>query len=130
MADFDRRTGALIGNFDSALQHVEVILTTRISSMVLLREFGGGAVELLGRALTRRLFLAWLQLVGTAIDLWEPRFAVRQFRVDGSPEALRRGHTHLDIEVDWRPRGHLGDLTVERTARIRLLFHPQFNIAR
>ncbi|PZR58970.1 MAG: hypothetical protein DI537_53505, partial [Stutzerimonas stutzeri] len=115
MAGIDRVTGRVISNLDSAFQGVEVTLTTRISSRVMLREFGGGVLELLGRAVTPALFAAWRQLIGTAIDLWEPRFRVRQIHVTGSVEELRVGTAGLRIEVDFRPRGHLGDETVERS---------------
>lgn len=110
--DFDRRTGALIGNYASAVQAVEVILTTRLGELVMLRQFGGGLTELLGRAMTPRLFGAFRLLIAAAIDLWEPRFRVRQVIVEGDADALRLGNAAFAIEVDWRPRGHLGDESV------------------
>ncbi len=60
------------------------------------REFGGGVVELLGRAMTPALFAAWKQLVATAIDLWEPRFRVRRVLVTGSVEEIRTGRGRSD----------------------------------
>ena len=114
MAGIDRRTGKVIGNLASAYQGVEVILSTRIGSRIMRREFGGGIAELLGRLLTPSLFAAWRQLVATAIDLWEPRFRIRRILISGSVEQLRLGQVGLSIEADYRPRGHLGDFTVER----------------
>lgn len=114
MAGIDRRTGAPLSNLESAYQAVEYILGTRLASVFLLREFGGGAIELLGRSMTLPLFGAWRQLVATAIDLWEPRFKVRRVLFDGSAEALRQGTARVVIEADYRPRGHLGDFRVER----------------
>lgn len=128
MAGFDRRTGRLIDNLTSAFQGVEVIMTTRIGSMVMLREFGGGVVELLGRLVTPALFAAWRQLVGTAIDLWEPRFHVRRVFPVASVEQLRLGHIGLTIEVDYRPRGHLGDFTVERVLRFDIFFGQRVRV--
>jgi len=114
MADIDRRTGAVIDNLASTYQSVEIILTTRLSSILMLREFGSGVWELLGRAITPSLFSAWQQLIATAIDLWEPRLAVRRILPTGSVEEIRAGRAGLTIEADYRPRGHLGDFTVER----------------
>lgn len=114
MAGIDRRTGRVIDNLSSAHQGVEVALSTRLASRVMRREFGGGVVELLGRAMTPALFAAWKQLVATAIDLWEPRFRVRRVLVTGSVEEIRSGRAGLMIEADYRPKGHLGDFTVER----------------
>ncbi len=113
MSGIDRHTGQVIDNYASAVQGIEVILLTRIGSRVLRREFGGGVPELLGRLMTASLFAAFQQLIATAIDLWEPRFAVRRITPTGSVEELRNGHASLIIEVDYRPRGHLGDDTVE-----------------
>ncbi len=119
--DFDRRTGALIDNYSSAVQAVEVIFTTRLYELVMLREFGGGISELLGRAVTPRLFAVFQVLMAAAIDIWEPRFRVRQIIVDSnSPEELRLGNVIFGIIVDWRPRGHLGDETVEGVKEFRI----------
>lgn len=118
----DRHTGKVIDNLQSAYQGVEVTLSTRIASRLMRREFGGGVVELLGRAMVPALFSAWQQLVATAIDLWEPRFAVRKIVPSGSAEELRLGSAGLRIEVDYRPRGHLGDFTVARVVSFTLFF--------
>lgn len=117
MTDFDRRTGALIDNYASAVQGVEVILSTRIGSLVMLRQFGGGIAELLGRLLTPKLFAMFRVLLAAAIDVWEPRFRVRAVTVGGTVNELRLGTATISIEVDWRPRGHLGDETVEAVRR-------------
>lgn len=128
MAGLDRRTGSHLTNFQSAKQGVQFILVTRIASVPLLREFGGGVVELLGRATTPSLFAAWKLLVATAIDLWEPRFRVRRVVVSGSIEELRRGEAKLKIEADWRPRYLLGDDTVERQVDLLIGFQQGVTI--
>lgn len=122
MTDLDRHTYQPIDNFASALQGVEVILSTRIGSRIMRREFGGGIVELLGRALTASLFAAFQQLLATAIDLWEPRFSVRKVSVTGSVEEIRAGTAGLSIEADYRPRGHLRDFSVERVVSFDIGF--------
>ncbi|MDF2369387.1 MAG: GPW/gp25 family protein [Rhizobiaceae bacterium] len=120
MSGIDRHTGKIIDNFASAVQGIEVILSTRIGSRVLRREFGGGIAELLGRLLTANLFAAFQQLIATAIDLWEPRFHVRRISATGSVDDIRLGKAGLVIEVDYRPLGHLGDFTVESVRSIAL----------
>lgn len=107
MAGFDRRTGQMIGNLEHAYQGVEVIMTTRIAERLMLREFGGGVAELLGRAVTPSLFLVWRQLIATAIDLWEPRFRVRSVTVSSSADEARLGTIALSIFADYRPYAHL-----------------------
>lgn len=113
MADLDQHTGKVIDNYTSALQSVEILLFTRLGEVVMLREYGAGVAELLGRLATPRLFSAFRLLVAAAIDLWEPRFRVRRVLVTGSVDEVRLGRFGFRIEVDWRPRAHLGDETVE-----------------
>ena len=122
MAGIDRRTFKPIENLTSAYQGVEVIVTTLIGDRVMRREFGGGILELLGRLVTAPLFAAFQQIIATAIDLWEPRFRVRRITPQGSVEEIRLGHLGLVVEVDYRPRGHLGDFTVERVLSFTMLF--------
>ena len=122
MVGIDRRTGKVMSNYDHALQSVEVILSTRIATRVMRRHFGGGVAEILGRAVTPPLFALFQQLVATAIDIWEPRFRVRQVIPLGTDEQIRAGQVGIRFEVDYRPRGHLGDFSVERVLSFGLNF--------
>jgi len=119
----NRKTFEVIDNLSSTLQSVEVILSTRIGSRVMRREFGGGAVELLGRAVTPKLFNAFRQLVATSIDEYEPRLLVRQIWLKGSIENLRLGTGQFVVEADYRPRGHKGDFSVARLLTFGLGFN-------
>jgi len=123
MAGLCRRTFKILDPWAHVLQSVEVIFTTRIGSRVMMRHFHGGVAELLGRLMTPPLLAAFRLVVAIAIDLWEPRLKVRQVDFTGSPEEIRLGHAGLLIHVDYRPRGHLGDETVEgrRTVRVGLV---------
>lgn len=127
MADFDRRTGHPIDNYQSALQSVEITFSTYIGSMVMLREFGAGLVELLGRKMTPLLFMVFKTLLKTGIDAWEPRFHVRQVLIGGDADDLRLGEARFMIEVDWRPRAHLTppDFTVEGVRTFGLVFYDR-----
>ncbi|MCF1744226.1 GPW/gp25 family protein [Paradevosia shaoguanensis] len=122
MTGIDRHSGAHIDNYTSALQAVEVAFSTAIGERVMRRHFGAGLVELLGRAVTPRLFAAWKILMVIGIDLWEPRFRVRGVYVSASPDALRLGSASVSVEVDWRPRAHLGDFTVEGVRSFSIAF--------
>jgi len=122
MTGISRHTGQPISNLDSAFQGVEVALSTLLGSRVMRREFGGGVLELLGRLVRPSLFDAFRQLVATTIDLWEPRFSVRKVSLTGTVDGLRTGAAGLKIEVNYRPRGHLGDFTVEGVRSFSVLF--------
>ncbi|HEV7418065.1 MAG TPA: GPW/gp25 family protein [Tianweitania sediminis] len=122
MADIDRRTGAVIDNYASALQSVEVIFTTRNGETLMLRQFGAGLVELLGRLMVPSLFAAFRTLMAAGIDLWEPRFRVRRIDLNGTVDEVRMGRAGFTIEVDWRPRAHLGDPSVDGVRTFGLTF--------
>lgn len=128
MSGVDRHTGKLIGNYESALQAVEVIFTTRIGERVMRRHFGAGLAELLGRAMTAQLFAAWQMLLIVGIDLWEPRFRVRGVYVAASPADIRLGHSGVRIEVDWRPRALLGDFSVDSVRSFSIRFGARLHI--
>lgn len=128
MSGVDRHSGLLIGNFDSALQSIEVIFTTRIGERVMRRHFGAGLAELLGRATTPALFAAWQLLVAVGIDLWEPRFRVRGVYVAATANDLALGRAGIRVEVDWRPRALAGDVTVESTRSFTIRFGGRVTI--
>jgi len=113
MAGICRRTFQPLDGWNHVLQSVEMLFTTRIGERVMMRHFHGGVAELLGKLLTPPLLSAFRLVVAIAIDLWEPRLKVRQVDFIGSPEEIRLGHAGVRIHVDYRPRGHLGDETVE-----------------
>ncbi len=116
MTGLCRHTGKPIDNLKSALQGVEVIFTTRLFSRIMLRHFGAGVLEIIGKKLTVKLLPVFMQLVAVAIDRWEPRFKVRKVTPSASPEELRKGQLTLQIDADYRPKAHLSppDYTLER----------------
>lgn len=122
MAGIDRHTGKVIDNLQSAMQGVEVVFITRLGERFMRREFGAGLIELIGRLVSLNLLMAFQQLIVTAIDLWEPRFRVRRILFEGSAEQIRLGTAKFGIEAEYRPRGHLGDETVERLVNFSLTF--------
>lgn len=124
MSDVNRYTGAPIGSYESALQAVETIISTPIGSRVMRRQFGGGIAELLGRLTKPSLFVAFQQLLATAIDLYEPRFEVRRIHPYGSTDTVRLGTLGVRIEADFRPRALQGDFTVERVVSFGINFRP------
>ena len=108
MADFDRRTGAILDNYQSALQSVEIIFSTRIGEMVTLREFGGG-VALEARAAREVVLCAgavgtpqllMLSGVGEGAALRALGLPV----VIDNPNVGRHLSDHQGINYTWRMR--------------------------
>lgn len=72
--------------------------------------FGASLRDDLGKSLTRQRGVLVMQKLSVAAELWEPRFKV--LRV--VPLAVTSGGFFgLRVDGEYRPRGHLGDLTAE-----------------
>ncbi|WP_336488290.1 GPW/gp25 family protein [Methylobacterium nigriterrae] len=95
------------------MQSVDVIFETEIGERVMLRHFGGGMRRLLGRKLTPDLLALATAVFALAITIWEPRLRVVKVSVAPSVEEIRQGAVSFVMEVIYRPRGHLGDMTEE-----------------
>ena len=72
----DRRTGAEISERDHILQSIEMILTTRIGTRVMRRDFGSRVPELVDQPLNPETITAIYAAANEAIATWEPRVRV------------------------------------------------------
>lgn len=120
MADIDRNTGQVISGEQSVLQSVEIIFSTRIGEVVMLRHFGAGIVELLGRSMTPQLFAAFQMLIVVAVQRWEPRLKIRGVYPKISASSIELGQAGVRIEADYMPNGHKGDFTVQKVLQFGL----------
>ncbi|WP_319568377.1 GPW/gp25 family protein [Cohaesibacter marisflavi] len=123
MVGICKETGAVLDGLQSSLQGVVDILNTRLRSVLMLREYGAGGPELLGRNLTVSLLAMYRQLVCVSIDLWEPRLKVRTISFSGTAAEFKNGIVGILIEADYRP-GALQDppdYTVDQTVSFSLL---------
>ena len=117
-AGIDRRTGRPLAGWPHVLQSLGVIFTTRIGARVLARFFGSAVPGLLGQNLTPSTLLKFWTAIAIAIELWEPRFRLRQIAfpaaTNGS-QRLRQGQLGLRVVGDYRPGALEGDFTPEST---------------
>ena len=72
----DRRTGAVISEFQHILQSIEMVLSTRIGTRVMRRDFGSRLPELVDSQLDRAGLTALYSAVNEAIATWETRVIV------------------------------------------------------
>lgn len=111
-AGIDRRTGQPLTGFDHVVQSVEVIVTTLIGMRVMRRTFGAALLRMLGENLSSETVMRATMAIAMALELWEPRFALKQVVIgENSPEAMRQGRLRMSLIGEYRPRGHLGDTT-------------------
>jgi phage baseplate assembly protein W len=112
----NRFTGEPIEGWDDVVQCLGVIFTTDFGERVMRRYFGSAVPVMLGRNMVPETFVLFAVAFGTAL-LWEPRVRLIQFlplSVD------RKGHASIRLDIEYRPRGHLGDFSPfgRRTIRI------------
>jgi phage baseplate assembly protein W len=117
MSGIDRQTGQPLSGWAHVMQSVDVIFETEIGERVMLRHFGGGLQAVLGRRITPAVLARATVIFALAIALWEPRLRVVRASVAASAEEVRAGEIAFVLDVAYRPRGHLGDLTEESALR-------------
>jgi phage baseplate assembly protein W len=112
----DRRTGKRVTDWAHVVSSLEDLLTTRLLSRVMLREYGSTMPELIDAPMNDASLMLFFSAVATACALWEPRVELTNLEF---VEADRDGRVALRMVVNYMPRGHFGDRTVEgiRTAQ-------------
>lgn len=101
----DRTTGEVLTGWDECAQSINCIVETAIASLVLNRDFGSGARDLIDRPGNRQQIAAYYTTIARALRKWEPGF--RLTRV--SLTSLSPGLAAFDIAGVFYPNGHLGD---------------------
>jgi len=101
MHGMNAKTGKPLSGFDHVRQSVVDILTTRINSRVLLRDYGfdgSGIIDAPGNAdSVVRLFGA----VAKALDKWEPRFRLSRILLNDASA----GRADISLYGEYRPEG-------------------------
>ncbi len=133
----DRRTGKMLVGWPHVEQSIELLFVTRYHERVLRYWVGSFVPHMLGENATIPTITRFFWAIATAIELWEPRYAVQYVRImnkDGSypedfqvvenltsAEELRRGEVSFQMAGVYMPRGHLGDKTPDSTRNIILI---------
>ncbi|RWX72591.1 GPW/gp25 family protein [Mesorhizobium sp. M2A.F.Ca.ET.039.01.1.1] len=117
----DRETGLPLSGWPHVEQSIRVIFTTYFGTRVMRRWFGSLVPALLGENINPSTLLRFFTAIYAGLS-FEPRFALTRIQVLSEADELRSGKLRLEIEGQYRPRGHLGDFTTDRTARMILFF--------
>lgn len=91
----DRSTGRRISDAAHLRQSVALVLTTRIGSRPLRRDFGSLLPDLIGLPIDGALRVDVTQAVAAALGRWEPRVRTRRVEVAASAE----GRLLLDLHL-------------------------------
>lgn len=111
--------GKLLTNWDHVQQSIHKILTTRLNTRVMRRDFGSELPDLVDAKMTGRNVLAVYSAAAAAIRKWEPRFQVKSARLT---KLTPQGEVALDLFGLYFPRGHLGDFSVVENASTRIIY--------
>lgn len=113
----DRVTGKAIFGWPHVEQALGILFTTNFGERVMREWVGSSVPAMLGRNLSRSTVLSFYMAVWMCIEAFEPRYRITRFR---PLTASRDGRLRLEIDGLYRPRGHLGDFTVEGERRVSL----------
>jgi uncharacterized protein len=111
----DRQTGKVLTGWPHVVQSLEVIFTTGYGERVMREWFGSFVPYMLGQNLVPETVVKFYVGLWTAIEAFEPRFRVTRFL---PLEVTRTGRLRVQIEGEYRPRGHLGDYSVEGARKV------------
>ncbi len=97
----DRTTGKPLTGIDHLRQSILDILSTRIGSRVMRRDYGSRVAELIDAPVNNAFAVALYAAVAEALDKWEPRFKLKKIDF----KMVEAGQVSLSFEGIYLPSG-------------------------
>ncbi|WP_273760786.1 GPW/gp25 family protein [Bartonella sp. ML70XJBT.G] len=97
----DRTTGKLLSGIDHLHQSILDILTTRIGTRVMRRDYGSRVAELIDAPMNNAFAIALYAAVAEALDKWEPRFKLKKIDFERGDD----GKVSLSFDGIYLPSG-------------------------
>ncbi|WP_375654640.1 MULTISPECIES: GPW/gp25 family protein [unclassified Bartonella] len=97
----DRTTGKPLTGIDHLRQSILDILSTRIGSRVMRRDYGSRVAELIDAPVNNAFAVALYAAVAEALDKWEPRFKLKKIDY----KMVDAGKVSLSFEGIYLPSG-------------------------
>ncbi|WP_375670488.1 GPW/gp25 family protein [Bartonella sp. PS7NMGDW] len=97
----DRTTGKPLTGIDHLRQSILDILSTRIGSRVMRRDYGSRVAELIDAPVNNAFAVALYAAVAEALDKWEPRFKLKKIDF----KMVDAGQVSLSFEGIYLPSG-------------------------
>jgi phage baseplate assembly protein W len=101
MQGTDKTTGKHIADIDHLRQSIGDILTTRLGSRVMRRDYGSRLFDLIDAPTNRSTILDIYTATADALEKWEPRIEVIRVTV----AEITEGNIFLTINGIYRPTG-------------------------
>lgn len=103
-----RENGKDVTEFGHLKRSIVDILTTRIGTRVMLREYGSYLPDLIDEPINQTFRIRAVHATITALQRWEPRIQVRKVSVDASN--AREGDISIDLFGNYRLGGEAVEL--------------------
>lgn len=119
MVGVNRYDGKELAGWRHLQQSLVDLMTTRIGTRVMRRDYGSDIPDLIDRPQGIDMVLEVTMALGDALEKWEPRFRLSRVSImDAKPD----GVMEIFIRGDYYPRGHLGDYSQVETDRDLQIF--------
>ena len=121
----DDRTGQMLTGWDHCVQSIGIILTTRIGTRVMQRDFGSVLKELQDANPDPRTMMLIFVGVAEALRRWDPGFRLHRIALT---RAGADGIYQFELVGTFYPLGHRGDysLAEERSAAIGIAANDNY----
>lgn len=101
MIGLNATNGQALSGLDHLRQSIRDILTTRIGTRVMRRDYGSRLPDLVDNPMTPRLAMELYSATAQALARWEPRFKLTRVRI----AKAEVGQVVLDLEGIYLPDG-------------------------
>jgi len=101
MLGLNATTGQALSGLDHLRQSIKDILTTRIGTRVMRRDYGSRLPDLVDNPMTPRLAMELYAATADALDRWEPRLKLTHVKIASAAP----GRVVLDLEGIYLPDG-------------------------
>ena len=98
----NRETGKPLSDADHLRQSIRDVLSTRIGTRTMLRDYGSNIPELVDQPINRSTIAAIKADVINALNIWEPRMRIDRVILS---EVLASGQLTFDLELTYLPNG-------------------------
>lgn len=114
MVGVNRYTGDALDGYQHLQQSIIDLMTTRIGTRVMRRDYGSEIPDLIDRPQGLDIVLEVTLALGEALENWEPRFEIVRVAITSAgPDGVMT----LYLRGNYYPRGHLGDFSIVETDR-------------
>lgn len=103
----NRETGKPVSDADHLRQSIRDILSTRIGTRTMLRDYGSNIPELVDLPINQTTIAAIKADMINALNIWEPRMRVNRVVLS---EVLASGAITFDVYLTYLPNGQVIEL--------------------